>query len=262
MSYVIGLDIGTRTSKAVVIGEGRIIGRHILNSGHDYDLVAKRLRDEVLRIVDLDLHDISSIVTTGHGSKKVSFSNIRKADILCCAQGIRSSYPQVRTVVDIQRTYTQVIRIDGSGKIKNYTTNEKCATGCGCFLEIMSNVLRIDEKEVGHLSINCENPVSFSTGCAVFGESEIISRISEGFRKEDIIGGVHKAVSSKILNLLNRVGIERECAVCGGGALNVGLIKCLEQNLDCELLIPSAPQFINALGAALMLEPINVWQIT
>jgi predicted CoA-substrate-specific enzyme activase len=253
MNYVIGIDIGTRTSKAVVIGDGvRVIGRHILNSGYDYSSIAMRLRDEVLRNADLDLHDISSIVTTGHGSKKVSFSNIRIADILCCAKGITSSCPQVRTVVDIQRTYTQVIRFDGSGKIKNYAINEKCATGCGCYLEIISNVLRVGEEELGPLSMNCEKSLSFSTGCAVFGESEVISRVSEGFRKEDIIGGVHKSIASKILNLLNRVGIEKECAVCGGGALNMGLIKCMEQSLDCELLIPSDPQFINALGAALM----------
>jgi (R)-2-hydroxyacyl-CoA dehydratese activating ATPase len=255
MNYIIGIDIGTRTSKAVVIGDGgRVVGRHILNSGYDYSSIAMRLRDEVLRIADLDWRDISSIVTTGQGSKKVSFSNTRIADILCCAKGIASSCPRVRTVVDIQRTYTQVIRIDERGKIKNYAINEKCATGCGCFLEIMSNVLRIGEEELGYLAMNCENPLSFSTGCAVFGESEIISRVSEGFRKEDIIGGVHQAIANKILNLLNRVGMERECAVCGGGALNMGLIKCMEQSLGCELIIPSAPQFINALGAALMSE--------
>lgn len=253
MNYVIGMDIGTRTSKAVVIGDlGRVVGRYILNSGHDYGSIAMKLRDDVLRIAGLNLHDISSIVATGHGSKKVSFSNITIADILCCAKGITSACPQVRTVVDIQRTCTQVIRIDESGKIKNYAVNEKCATGCGCFLEIMSDVLRIGEKELGSLSMNCENSVSFSTGCAVFGESEIISRVSEGFRKEDIVGGVYKVVASKIFNLLNRVGIEKKCAVCGGGALNMGLIKYIEQSLKCELLIPSDPQFINALGAALM----------
>ncbi|MDD5476546.1 MAG: BadF/BadG/BcrA/BcrD ATPase family protein, partial [Syntrophales bacterium] len=94
----------------------------------------------------------------------------------------------------------------------------------------------------------------FTTGCAVFGESEAISRVSEGASKEDILAGVHKALASKISTLIDRVGLEMECAMSGGGALNVGLIESVEKKLGFKLLVSEQPQFINAIGAALMAE--------
>jgi predicted CoA-substrate-specific enzyme activase len=254
MRYAIGIDIGTRTSKAVVMGDdARVIGRHLIHSGYDYCSAAIRLRDELLRSADIDKDEDLSVALTGH-VKNVPFSHIQMPDILCCSKGILSHFPQVRTIIDIQRTYTQIIRIDYKGKIKNYAINEKCATGCGCFLEIISNVLRIDLEGWGPISSKSQCPVNFTTGCAVFGESEVISRVSEGCRKEDIIDGVLEAIASKIIILLDRVGVEPACSVCGGGALNIGLVKCIEKKLGYELLVPPNAEYVNALGAALSLE--------
>jgi predicted CoA-substrate-specific enzyme activase len=254
MRYAVGIDIGTRTSKAVVIGgDAQVIGRHLIHSGYDYRSAAIRLRDELLRSAEISDRD-SCIAVTGLGSKNVPFSHTTIGDILCCSKGMFSHFPQVRTIIDIQRTYTQVIRTDDNGKIKNYAINEKCATGCGCFLEIISNVLRIDSDEWWPIALDSQCPVSFTTGCAVFGESEVISRVSEGYAKEDIISGVLEAIATKIVMLLDRIGIEPECSVCGGGALNIGLIRCIEKKLDSELLIPPKPEYINALGAALSLR--------
>ena len=92
----------------------------------------------------------------------------------------------------------------------------------------------------------------FTTGCAVFGESEAVSRVSEGIPKEDILAGVHKALAEKISALVNRVGLEEQCAISGGGGLNTGLIKWVEEKLGVQLLVPPQPQFVTALGAAVM----------
>jgi activator of 2-hydroxyglutaryl-CoA dehydratase len=75
--------------------------------------------------------------------------------------------------------------------------------------------------------------------------------VSEGIPKEDILAGVHKALASKISALVDRVGLEEPCAISGGGGLNIGLIKSLEDS-EIKLLVPSNPNLINALGAALI----------
>jgi len=132
--------------------------------------------------------------------------------------------------------------------------SEKCAAGSGRFLNVIANVLRIDLKDIGPLSLKSKNPVTFTTGCAVFGESEAISRVSEGASKEDILAGVHKALANKVSTLVDRVELEKDCAVSGGGALNLGLIKSVEEKLGVPLLVPPHPQFITALGAAIIAE--------
>ena len=136
--------------------------------------------------------------------------------------------------------------------VTNFTVSEKCAAGSGRFIEVIANVLRIDLKDFGPLSLKSKNPITFGTGCAVFGESEAITRVTEGIPKEDIAAGVNKALASKISSLVKKIKLEEPCAICGGGALNIGLVKSVEQELNIQLLVPPQPQIIAALGAAII----------
>ncbi len=254
MAWFMGIDIGSGTSKGVITEDGKLLAYHLLPSGINYRVAAQRLREELLAKVDLSPEDIAYTIATGLGAGSAPFSNEQVADIRCCAKGINRIFPSARTIIDVGEQSSQVIRLSEEGQVTNFVVSEKCAAGSGRFLEIMANVLRIDLKDIGPLSLKSENPVAFTTGCAVFGESEAISRVSEGFSKEDILAGVHKALASKISALIDRVGLEKECAISGGGSLNIGLIKSVEEELGIRLLVPPQPQIITALGAAIMAE--------
>ena len=184
----------------------------------------------------------------------MEFSDRQVADIRCCARGIISIFPSARTVIDVQGQSTQVLRLNGEGQVASFVVSEKCASGSGRFLDIIANVLQIKLEEIGPLSLKSKNPVTFTTGCAVFGESEAVSRVSEGIDREDILAGVHQALAEKISALVGKVGMEERCAVTGGGGLNIGLIGWVEKKLGVELLVPPEPQFVTALGAAIMAE--------
>jgi len=254
MAYFMGIDIGSGTSKGVIIKDGKPLAYHLLPSGVNYKETAERLRKELLAKAGLSPKDIAYIMATGHGAESIPFSNDQVTDIRCCARGINSIFPSVRTVIDIQGMSSQVIRLNEKGRVINFVVTERCAAGSGRFLEIMANVLRIDLKDIGPLSLKSKNPVTFTAGCAVFGESEAISRVSEGASKEDILAGVHKALASKVATLVERVSLEMDCAISGGGALNVGLVKSVEEELGIQLLVSPQPQFVTALGAAVMAE--------
>jgi predicted CoA-substrate-specific enzyme activase len=254
MAYFMGIDIGSGTSKGIITKDGKPKAYHLLPSGINYRTVAQKLREELLAKVGVSPEDIAYTVATGQGSGNAPFSNQQVADIRCCARGINSIFPSVRTVIDVQAQSSQVIRLSESGQVTNFVASEKCAAGSGRFLEVMANVLQVDLKDIGPLSLKSENPVTFTTSCTVFGESEAISRVAEGISKEDILAGVHKALANKVSALIDRVGLEEQCAISGGGGLDVGLIKSLEDKLGVQLLVPPQPQLITALGAAIMAE--------
>ena len=254
MTWFIGIDIGSGTSKGVIMKDSKPQAYHLLPSGMNYKETGKKLRKELLVKLGLSVKDISYTIATGSGADMIPFCDAKVADMRCCARGINSIFPSARTVIDIQGMTTQVIRINGKGQVINFVVSEKCAAGSGRFLDIMANVLRIKLEDIGPLSLKAKNPVTFTTGCAVFGESEAISRVSEGASKEDILAGVHKALANKVSALVARVGLERDCAISGGGALNIGLVKSVEEELGCKLLVPPQPQFVTALGAAIMAE--------
>ncbi|MDP2918885.1 MAG: acyl-CoA dehydratase activase [Dehalococcoidia bacterium] len=256
MAYYLGIDIGSGTSKGVVLGDDGIIAAHSLRSGVNYKLSALNLHNELLKKARLTEDDIAGTVATGQGAGLVAYADQQIADLRCCARGMNSVFPQVRTVIDIEGQSAQVLRINAQGRVVNFVISEKCASGAGRFLDIIANVLQIPLEEIGPLSLKSENPVVFTTACAVFGESEAVSRVAEGMSKEDILAGVHKALAEKIVSLVGRVGMEPECGMCGGGALNKGMVEWVQRRLGVKLLVLEQPQFITALGAAIFAREI------
>ena len=252
MAWFMGIDIGSGTSKGVITKDGKLEAYHLVPTGVDYRVAAQKVRDELLARAGLQPEDIAFTVTTGHGASLISFSNQQVSDIRCCAKGINTVFPSARTVIDVQGQSSQVMRINEKGQVINFVVSEMCASGSGRFLEVIANVLQLDLKDIGPLSLESKNPVTFTTGCAVFGESEAITRVAEGVSKEDILAGVHRALAGKLSALVDRVGLEKDCAISGGGALNPGLVAMVEQRLGVKLLVPPQPQLVTALGAAIM----------
>jgi len=247
------IDIGSGSSKGVLLADGKLIASCISPSGNNYNSTALRLRKELLSLAGLLPEDILYCAATGHAAEKIPFCQRAVSDPQACARGIISIFPSVRTVIDIQEQSSQVIRIGGDGRMLDYAADDACASGSGYSLKVIASILRLDLKDIGPLSLKSANPVVFSTGCAVFGESEAISRVSEGVPVEDILAGAHRSLVDRILSLVKKTGLEEKGAVCGGGALNIGLVKRIEEH-GIKLLVPENPQLVNALGAALIAQ--------
>ena len=252
MVYVAGIDIGSAFSKAVVMAKNEIISYHVMPSGGNYKLTAEEVAGEALAKAKLSLKDLGYTVATGYGAANVSFSNQAASDISCLARGVFYLFPTTRTAIDIGGQFTRVLKLDERGKATAFLLSEKCAAGSGRFLQIVARVLQIDLKDIGELSLKSRNRVDFNTGCAVFAESEAISRIAEGAAKEGILAGLHRTLAAKIQTMVERLGIVPDCAVVGGGAKDIGLVKSIEERLACSLLLPEEPQIVAALGAALI----------
>jgi predicted CoA-substrate-specific enzyme activase len=257
MSWFMGIDIGSLYSKGVITEDSSLVAYYVVLSGINYRATAERIRDELLEKANITQDDIADTVATGTGAGNVHFARQKVSDLVCTARGISNVFPNARTVLDVAAQSTKVIRIDAQGLVTNFAVSERCAAGSGRFVEVIANVLRIDLKDFGPLSLKSKNPVSFSTSCAVFGESEAITRVAEGVPKEDIAAGVNKSLTDKIVSMVKKVMLQTPCAICGGGALNTGLVKVLERGLDAQLLVPTQPQIIASLGAATLAHTSN-----
>jgi predicted CoA-substrate-specific enzyme activase len=250
--YVAGIDIGSAFSKAVVMGDNKIIAYQVLPSGGNYKLTAGQVVKEALTKAELTQKDITYTVATGYGSANVSLANQTASDISCLARGVHYLFPSARTAIDIGGQFTRVFKLNDRGKATAFLLSEKCAAGSGRFLQVIARVLQIDLEDIGELSLKSKKKVDFNTGCAVFAESEAVSRIAEGASKEDILAGLHRTLAAKIQTMVERIGLEPDCAVVGGGAKDIGLVRSIEAGLSCRLLVPEEPRIVAALGAALI----------
>jgi predicted CoA-substrate-specific enzyme activase len=252
MVYVLGIDIGSAASKGIALGDREVIGSFEGPSGGDFKGTAEKIREMLLSQAKISSGDIFRTVATGYGSKLVPFADEAKPDIVCHAKGVSSLLPSVRTVIDVGDLYTKVLRVDGNGLMHHFLLSGKCAGGSGRILQVIAKVLQVKVEEIGELSLKSRKRVDFNTGCAVFSESEAISRIAEGVRKEDLLAGLHRALAAQMNSLAERLGVEEDVALVGGGARDVGLVQALKEIRGHTILIPQRPHMTAALGAAII----------
>lgn len=250
-----GIDIGSiSTEMAIINKEKSIIASSILPTGANARKVIDKSLSKVLDDAKVKKEDIEYIVATGYGRLAVDFADREITEITCHAVGAHSLFPKTRTVIDIGGQDTKVISLDASGKVIDFIMNDKCAAGTGRFLEVMSRALECKIEELGQISLESKNILRISSMCTVFTESEVVSRIAEGHSREDIAAAIHRAIVDRIITMAHKVGINEEVTLTGGVAKNIGLISAMKNKILKDINVPSEPQIIGALGAAILAQ--------
>jgi predicted CoA-substrate-specific enzyme activase len=253
MALVAGIDIGSGTTKCVLVDEtGAVRGRRLGRTKADFEAVARAMLDGALADAEAHRDEVAYVATTGLGRYAVPFRDIQITDLTCGARGAAAEFPSTRYVLDIGAQCSRAIKLREGGKVKAFHMNEKCAAGSGGFLERAARYLEVDLGEVGALSLGAERPQAISSVCAVLAESEIITHISDGVGVENILRGIHDSLSDRALSLLKRVGLDGEVTLIGGVALQAGMVAALGERLGMPVNVPARPQYTAALGAAIL----------
>jgi len=250
--YAVGIDIGSITTKAAVIDDNGILGTRIISTGYNASEAGQRVFDELLRECSLKPSDIGAIISTGYGRNSVTFADKSLTEIICHGAGAHYLNPSVRAVVDVGGQDSKALLIDDKGKTKDFAMNDKCAAGTGRFLEVMARALEVDLDAFGALSLQSDTPCRISSICTVFAESEVISLISRGERREDIIAGIHESVAARVAALAHRVGVHPPLMMTGGVARNIGVVTALEKKLGMPVEVSPYAQVNGAIGAAVL----------
>jgi len=250
MKSVIGIDMGSAYSEGIIMAGDEVLGAYECPSGGDYQGTAEKIEEELIAQAGVHPDQIAYTIATGYGSKSVQFADKQVTDVSCHARGLFSLHPTIRTAVDIGDLHSKAFHIDEKGNMTSFLPSGKCAGGSGRILKIIAKVLQLKVEEIGKISLPSKTPVEFNTGCAVFAESEAISRISEGVSKEDLLAGVYRALAAQVHSLAERLGIESDYAVTGGAARNVGLIDAMKEVSGFDPVVPKDPHMTAALGAA------------
>jgi len=262
---VVGLDIGSRGSKGVLLNGDDVI-TVLLPTGLYMQETADELVTKLLQTSGLERSDIKAIVGTGYGRISLNYDDIPYrvvTEISCHAMGAHAIIPKTRTIIDIGGQDSKAIKVDtATGKVVEFVMNDKCAAGTGRFLEKAAAILGIDLRDLGEVALKSKKPAQVSSQCAVFAESEVISLRARGAREHldeisaDIAAGVHYSTARRVHNLLGRIGIEPDIVFTGGVSNNVGMWKVLEEEIGAKFTPAKLDLiFAGALGAA-----IHAWK--
>lgn len=224
----------------------------------NYKMVSASLKEHIEQIANLEIH-ISNMVGTGYGRALLPFpEDCIRSEILCHAFGAHAIFPNTRTVLDIGGQDTKAIQVDSHGLVTSFHMNDRCAAGCGRYLGYIADEFGLTLNELGPLALESKKEVNICSTCTVFAGAEVRELLNIGEQREDILGGLHKAIILRAMSLIARSGgVKNEFTFTGGVARNQAVLKYLKEMIyesygnDIVINIHTDSIFMGALGGAM-----------
>lgn len=255
MSYL-GLDLGSLSCDAVLIDEsGKVLAASVVPTGARNREAIERATGEVLAQAGLSRADVRATVSTGYGRDRIEGRLAAVTEITCHARGIRELLPDTRVLIDIGGQDSKAMLLDYDGQVEDFAMNDKCAAGTGRFLEAMARALQVDIDRISDLDIGASGNLTLSSMCTVFAESEVVSLIADGAEVSEIVSGLNRAISARIVAMVKRIAADLDglaVSMSGGVAHNAGVVRALSAALERPIDVPPLPDTVGALGAALI----------
>lgn len=251
----VGIDVGSVSSQAVIMADGKILAYGNMRTGSDSPNSARNAFNFALEATKgLKEDRMDFCIGTGYGRVNVPFADRTITEIACHARGANFIYgPEVRTVLDVGGQDIKAIQCDEKGKVTDFLMNDKCAAGTGRGMEVFSDLLGVPINDVGARSFGVkEEPAAVSSTCVVYAKSEATGLLRKGWSTEEVLAAYCRAMAERIYSLVERVGVKPEFAVTGGMAKNRGVMERLMPMIGLERMKTEwDTQIAGAAGAAL-----------
>jgi benzoyl-CoA reductase subunit D len=208
--------------------------------------------NEALKQANLKLTDVQHFAATGTAMEMAPFQHTTVSMMSADAKAGVFLIPAARTIIDIGAEEARAVKCDDRGIMANFVVNERCAAGAGAFIEAMARALEIKLEDMGPLSLKAERASPINASCVIFGESDVVSLIHRQESKPEICRAVFDAMADRVSSMIHRLGVNPEVVLVGGVAKDVGFIASLNRKLGLTIKIPDHPDYVGALGAALI----------
>ncbi|MGZ3596629.1 MAG: acyl-CoA dehydratase activase [Syntrophales bacterium] len=259
---VIGLDVGSTTTKAVVLrlNDDKVLasvylrtqGNPVQASRECYAALYDRLGGfaEKIRIVGLGV--------TGSGRQMAGLHAMTGGiinEIIAHATGALFFDKTVDTIFEIggqDAKYTYI----KNGVPSDYAMNDACSAGTGSFLEeAAKETMGLEMESIGGMAIKGQTPPNFNDQCAAFISSDIKNASHEGMSREDIVAGL---VYSICMNYDNRVKGNRPAGnnifMQGGVCYNQAVPMAMAALTGKRIVVPPEAGLMGAFGVALEIK--------
>ncbi len=251
----VGIDVGSVSSQAVIMADGKIFAYGNMRTGFDSPNSARNALNFAMEATDMSADRMHYCIGTGYGRVNVPFADRTVTEIACHARGANFIYgPGVRTVLDVGGQDIKAIQCDEKGKVTNFLMNDKCAAGTGRGMEVFADLLGISINQVGDRSFGFqgEEPEAVSNTCVVYAKSEAMGLLRKGWSKEQVLAAYCRATADRIYSIVERLGVKIGFAVTGGLAKNRGVMDRLMQKIGMQRMKTQwDTQIAGAAGAAL-----------
>jgi predicted CoA-substrate-specific enzyme activase len=269
---VIGLDGGSTSSKAVVIGEdGEIYAKaYQLSKGNPLqdtkELVAKLLEHFESQGVKLDVVGFGA---TGYAADVLDETVLADVNVVETVAHMMSAvhfFGDIDVVCDIGGQDIKVLFMK-NGDIQNFKLSNSCSAGNGMLLQAMADQFGIPVTEYAENAFQATLAPKFSYGCAVFLDSDRVNFQKEGYQKEELLAGLAQVLPKNVWQYVVQIprlaSLGRKFVLQGGTQYNLAALKAqvdyIKQRVpDAEVFVHPHTGEAGAIGAAI--ETLRRWK--
>ncbi|MGM0420045.1 MAG: acyl-CoA dehydratase activase [Bacillota bacterium] len=254
---ILGLDVGSTTTKAVLITgeENRLIASEYLRTNGDPVTASRECYASLSRQVGEKNISITALGVTGSGRRITGLHALTESvinEIIAHAAGAVYFDPEVDTIFEIggqDAKYTYLV----NGVPTNYAMNEACSAGTGSFLEESAqDFLNIAMEDIAGIALQADNPPNFNDQCSAFIGSDIKNAIQEGIPIPDICAGLVYSICQNYTNKVKGTRpVGNKVFMQGGVCYNEAVPMAMAALTDREIVVPPEPGLMGAFGVAL-----------
>ncbi|HUW64822.1 MAG TPA: acyl-CoA dehydratase activase [Spirochaetia bacterium] len=256
---ILGLDVGSTTTKAVLMRESDdcILASVYIKTLGDPIKAAKACYASLMEQQGSRV-EIIGLGVTGSGRQIAGLHALTGSvynEISAHAAAAVHFDPEVDTIFEIggqDAKYTHLI----NGVPCDYAMNEACSAGTGSFLEeCAAEYLNIDVQRIEGVALAGDCPADFNDQCAAFIGSDIKTAMQENIETENIVAGLAYSICKNYLNRVkgNRF-VGRKIFMQGGVCYNRAVPIAMASLLDRNVIVPPEPGLMGAFGIALMIK--------
>ncbi len=259
--YIVGLDVGSTTTKAVLIrtdNQAIVASEYLRTLGDPVSAGRNCYRTLLDRIPDGIHPNIVGLGITGSGRQIAGLHALTEEtinEIMAHAAAAVHFDPEVDTIFEIggqDAKYTFIT----NGVPTDYAMNEACSAGTGSFLEeACMESFGVETSHIAQAALASRAPPNFSDQCAAFIGSDIKTAVQEGASREDSIAGLVYSVCQNYLNRVkgNRL-VGKKVFMQGGVCYNRAVPLAMATLCDREIIVPPEPGLMGAFGAAIEVQ--------
>jgi len=248
---IAGIDAGVETTKAVIMKDGKVIGRAMAPSGGiGRPVQAKLAYEAALKEAGVGEGDVEAVYATGKGKFDVPFAQGRVTDTIAAAFAARFYYPDATSVLGVGADETLAATLGDARLIDEFVVNQKCTAGLGTFLRHLAKRFEMTIEETG---LETEDAGPINEGCVVFSELDALSLLNNGAAPKAAMASAVKAVAVRAANVMNDLTKQSNgrAVLMGGLTKNALFVRLLEELLGFKFLIPDDAEYSGAIGAAI-----------
>ena len=254
----IGIDAGSTTMKAAVVGEdGELLYTWYGNNNGDILGTARTITDDIYDKMPADC-TIGHVTTTGYG-EQILIEALRadsgEIETVAHLRGAKAFIPDVEFILDIGGQDMKCLQVK-DGVIEHIMLNEACSSGCGSFIESFAVSMNMSVQEFAEAAVHAKSPVDLGSRCTVFMNSRVKQAQKEGATIGDVAAGLSYSVIKnalfKVIKLRDFDEIGKYCVVQGGTFMSDATLRAFELLTGRDVIRPDVAGCMGAYGAALL----------